>query len=111
VINTAAYVGTVSKLSLRVSYLDSEGKEQSAVMSDPGSYQTGTDLYYFDFDGLRAAELRAVVSAAVYLGDTQVSPTLQYSASSYGNGKSGTLLNLCKALMAYSDCAKAYFAS
>ena len=51
----------------------------------------------------------SVVSAQVYEGDTPVSCTLQYSADTYGNNKTGALLQLCKALMAYSDSAKAYF--
>ena len=36
-------------------------------------------------------------------------PALQYSAHAYGNNKASTLLDLCKALFAYSDSARAYF--
>jgi hypothetical protein len=48
---------------------------------------------------------------AVYEGDTQISDSMCYSADNYGIGKSGTLLDLCKCLVAYSDSAKAYFAN
>ena len=34
----------------------------------------------------------------------------QYSASTYGNNKTGALKTLCQALMAYSDAARDYFA-
>ena len=53
--------------------------------------------------------LRAVVSVQVFAGDIPVSCTLQFSADTYGNNQKGDLLTLCKALMAYSDSAKAYF--
>jgi hypothetical protein len=79
-----------------------------ATLTNPVAYSK-EGLYVFDFDGLMAAELRTVINAAVYAGNTQVSNTLQYSADTYGNGKSGMLLRLCQALFAYSDSAKAYF--
>ncbi|MBR6826301.1 MAG: hypothetical protein IKM59_07115, partial [Oscillospiraceae bacterium] len=65
--------------------------------------------YSFDFDGLLAAELRTVLSAAVYAGDTRLSNTLEYSVDTYCKGKPGTLGTLCQALMAYADSSKAYF--
>ena len=67
-------------------------------------------VYVFTLDTLLAAELRAIVSAQIFAGETPVSCTLQYSADTYGNNKTGPLLHLCKALFAYSDSAKAYFA-
>ena len=57
-----------------------------------------------------SSDLRAVLSAQIYEGDTPVSHTLQYSPDTYGNNKKGDLLELCKALFAYSDSAKTYFA-
>jgi len=66
-------------------------------------------LYVFTLDALLAAELRSVVSVQIFAGDIPVSCTLQYSADTYGNNKTGNLLELCKALFAYSDSAKAYF--
>ena len=73
-------------------------------------YNEALGYYVFTVDTLLAAELRTVVSAQIFHGDTPVSCTLQYSADTYGNNKTGTLLDLCKALFAYSDSAKAYFA-
>mgnify|MGYP003308154046 CR=1 FL=1 len=62
-----------------------------------------------DFDGLLAAELRTVLYATAYMGETPVSNTITYSVDTYGNGRTGALGALCKALMAYSDCAKDFF--
>ena len=72
-------------------------------------YNAKLGFYAFTFDGLLAAELRTVVTVQVYRGETPVSATLQYSADTYGNNKTGALGDLCKALFAYSDSALAYF--
>jgi len=103
------YTGELSDLSLRISYEDAYGNQKSEVVTEAEIYGQGTGVYVFTVDSLLAAELRAVVSAQVYAGDTPVSCTLQYSPDTYGNNKTGTLLDLCKALFAYSDSAKAYF--
>jgi len=97
-------------LSLRISYTDAYGNEKTATLSGPEAYGQGTGAYVFSVDSLLAAELRAVISAQIYAGDKPVSCTLQYSADTYGNNKTGTLLDLCKALFAYADSAKVYFA-
>ena len=52
-----------------------------------------------------------VLTAQVYEGDTPVSNSTVFSADTYGNGKTGLLGDLCKALFAYSDSAKAYFSN
>ncbi len=109
VIDASAYSGKVEDLTLRITYKDHAGQDREIYLTDPTVYDTA-GRYAFDFDGLLAAELRTVVDAAVFAGDTQVSPTLRYSADTYGNNKTGDLLALCKALFAYSDAAKAYFA-
>ncbi len=109
VMETGSYKGNVEDLTLRVSFTDYAGQEKTMTLTDPVVYGTTGTRYAFDFDGLLAAELRSVVKVAVYEGDTQVSPTMCYSADTYGNNKTGTLLTLCKALVAYSDSAKAYF--
>jgi hypothetical protein len=47
----------------------------------------------------------------VFDGETQLTQTLRYSAESYAfKNTTGALGNLCKALFAYSDSAKTYFA-
>ena len=111
VIDTSAYKGDLKDLSLRLSYVDYLGQTQTAVVSELEVYGAGENRYAFSFDGLLAAELRSVVSAAVYSGDAQVSPTLRYSADTYGNNRTGQLLTLCKALFAYSDTALQFFRS
>ncbi len=109
VFNPAAYEGDPSALTLRVSYEDVDGNTKNILLQDPVLYNEAMGVYAFTLDALLAAELRTVVSAQVYSGDTPVSCTLQYSADTYGNNKTGTLLELCKALFAYSDSAKTYF--
>ena len=106
VFNAAAYTGDPTALTLRVTYTNTQGETVTTTLTGPTLYGT---QYAFDFDGLLAAELRSTVSVAVYEGNTRVSPTLEYSASSYGNNKPADLQTVCKALMAYSDAAKAYF--
>ena len=100
----------MSELTLRIRFVDVSGKVATHTVKGAEVYNPTQNWYNFDVDTLLAAELRSVVSAAIYNGDTQVSSTLVYSADTYANGKTGTLLTLCKALFAYSDSAKAYFA-
>ena len=109
VFNGGSYTGNLSELSLRISYTDAYGNGKAETITGPDPYGQGTGAYVFTVDSLLAAELRSVVSAQIYAGDTPVSCTLQYSADTYGNSKSGSLLDLCKALFAYSDSAKTYF--
>ncbi|MBR6826503.1 MAG: fibro-slime domain-containing protein [Oscillospiraceae bacterium] len=105
-----SYTGSLSELTLRVSYEDIGGNPKTVTVGQPEVYSENMGIYVFTVDHLLAAELRSVVSVQVCNGDTPVSCTLQYSADTYGNNKTGTLLDLCKALFAYSDSAKAYFA-
>jgi hypothetical protein len=51
-----------------------------------------------------------VVSAVICEGDTPISVTAQYSVDSYGNNRTGSLLTLCKAMIAYGDAAEEFFA-
>jgi len=101
---------TTDNITLRVRYRDYAGAEQTAVLTEAEPYGSVDGYYSFDFSGLLAAELRTVLQAAVYAGDTQISNTLEYSVDTYGNNKTGTLDTLCRALMAYSDAAKTFFA-
>ena len=110
IFDASAYTEDVNGLSLRISYTDYSGKSVTTTLTGPGVYNAASNWYAFDFDGLLAAELRSVVSVAVYAGNTQLSETMSYSADTYGNGKTGALLTVCKAMIAYSDSAKAYFA-
>lgn len=109
VLDLSNYEGARSDLSLRLSYTDIEGNPKETLLTELEAYDAARNWYSFSFDGLLAAELRSVISVQVYAGDTPVSVTLQYSPDTYGNGQSGALGALCKALFAYSDSAKAYF--
>ena len=74
-----------------------------------GNYE-GQPSYKFTFSEFMAAELRNVVCLTVYNGAGEaVSNDLIYSADTYGNGKTGALGDVCKALFAYSDSAKVFF--
>ena len=108
--NTAGYKEDPTELTLRISYKDAYGNTKAMVLEDPELYIASSGVYAFTLNTLLAAELRAVISAQIYAGDVPVSPTLQYSPDTYGNHKTGALLELCKALFAYSDSAKAFFA-
>ena len=109
IIDSSNYSGNLSNLSVRVTYVTLEGETRTETISDYEVYNASKNQYAFDFAGLRAAEFRTVVSAAVYEGSKQVSPTLQYSMDTYGNNKTGDLLVVCQALCAYADAALAYF--
>ncbi len=109
VVNIGSYEGDIDQLRLKITYTNPDGSHVINYVENADPYGYVPGLYSFDFDGLLAAELRCVVSVAVYEGDTQLSATLVYSADTYGNNRTGTLLTLCKALFAYSDSAKCYF--
>ncbi len=110
VIDTKAYTGELADLCLQVTYVNYAGQTVSTTVTTLEDYNAALGQYAFSFDGLLAAELRTVVAVQVYSGDTPVSCTLEYSADTYGANKTGLLGELCKALYAYSDSAKAYFA-
>lgn len=111
VVNASDFDGEGNELCLRVSYVGADGQQKNVVLTTPELYNAEKKLYLFTLDCLEAAELRTVLTMAVYHGDTQVSQTMTYSADTYGIGKSGALLEVCKALFAYADAAKAVFAN
>ena len=111
IFSKGTYAGDVSELALHVSYNDNKGVEKSVILETADLYNANLQYYAFTVDALLAAELRSVVSVQIYAGETPVSCTLQYSADTYGSNKTGELGDLCKALFAYSDSAKAYFPS
>jgi hypothetical protein len=96
-------------LSLQVSYVDIHRQTKTITVTDPEVYGSSQGLYAFTFVGLLDEELRAVVTVQIFEGNIPVSCMLQYSADTYGNNKTGELLELCKVLFAYSDSAKRYF--
>ena len=109
VFRTSNYTGDLADLYLKVTYKDIYGETMTALFTETVEYQASADLYAFSVDALLASELRQILSVQIFAGETPVSSTFQYSPDTYGNNKSGTLLELCKALFAYSDSARAYF--
>ncbi len=105
----ANYNGKLDDLSLRVTYTDRTGKTVTTTVSEVEAYNAAMQQYAFSFQCLLAAELRGVVSVQVYEKDSPVSCTLEYSADTYGNNRTGDLLTLCKVLFAYSDSVKNNF--
>ena len=106
-----SYTGDIADLTLKVSYEDVNGQTKILTLSNGELYNSKYNFYAFTLDSLLAAELRSVLSLRAYAGEIPVSCTLQYAADTYGNNKTGTLGDLCKALFAYSDSAKRFFAS
>ena len=109
VVDLTNYEGEISDLTLQVTYVNYKGETCNTTLPAPALYNGAKNYYAFDFTELPAAELRQPVACAVYEGGRRVSSVIQYSVSTYGNGKTGELLTLCKALIAYSDSTKAYF--
>ncbi len=103
------YSGDLADLHLQVAYTDVKGDPVSLSVEHWDVYDESMGYYSFTLDTLLAAELRTLVSAQIFAGTQPVSCTLQYTPDTYGNNKTGPLLELCKALFAYSDSAKAYF--
>ena len=102
IFSKGTYTGDIADLTLHVSYTDTYGATKEVVLTDAELYNEKLGYYAFALDTMLAAELRSVVSVQVYSGNAPVSCTLQYSADTYGNNKTGTLLDVCKALFAYS---------
>ncbi len=111
IFDLGSYTGSLEALTLKARYVNYAGETVEVIITDAEVYDASKNRYAFSFDGLLAAELRSVVDVAIYAGNTRLSQTLRYSPDTYGNGRTGQLLTLCKALFAYSDTAKAYFAS
>jgi len=109
IVDLKNYQGQAQELSLALSYMDQGGQTQTLTIEDIEVYKEADSLYAFSFYGLLAAELRTSVTVQVMAGDTPVSNSLSYSADTYGNNKTGQLLEVCKTLFAYSDSALAYF--
>ncbi len=110
IVDITAFEGDPKDLDIYVRYTDIYGKTQNVYLSGGCSvYDASRNLYAFDFDYLRATELRSPLRVQIFHNGTRVSQTLEYSVDTYGNGKTGVILSLMQAVMAYSDSAKAYF--
>lgn len=109
VLDVSGYKGDLKDLYLRVEYLNFKGEKTVATVRDLEVFDEATNRYFYCFDGLLAAELRQPVTVAVYEGDRRVSKTLCYSVDTYGSDATGTLGELCRAIIAYSDAAQDFF--
>ncbi|MBQ2444981.1 MAG: hypothetical protein II272_00935 [Oscillospiraceae bacterium] len=109
IVDMTRYAGSMEDLSLHVSYVGNDGTAKTVILTESELYLEERNYYAFHFDGLLAAELRTVMSVAVYERDTQISETMEYSIDTYGNGKTGTVLTLMQAMIAYGDSAEAFF--
>ena len=98
---------------IRVQYRDGKGQLCTCEIPEEDVIETvenGVKYYSFTFSDLSVCELRNVVCFTVVGTDnTLLSSNLIYSAESYCYGKTGTLGDVCKALFAYSDSARAFF--
>lgn len=109
VFNAKDYKGSIEDLTLRISYIAQNGEPTMEVLTNPEVYSASEARYVFDFDSLTAAEMRTVLTAAIYEGSKQVSATTGYSIASYGSNRTGDLLTMSQALVAYGDAAANYF--
>ncbi len=110
IFSLADFSGSKEDLNLRVSYTDVDGEYVDIRIRAMETYSEEAQLYAFTLDTLLATEMRTPLTMALYNGDQQVSETQLYSVESYVSGRSGLLLELGKALLAYSDSARSFFA-
>lgn len=110
VLNLSAYEGDAEELSVRLCYLNDSGETVSVVLTALETVDEAAGLYAVEFDSLAAKQMRTLVTAAVYYGETQLSRSVQYSIESYAAKAQGEIADLCNAMIAYGDAAKAFFA-
>ena len=107
--NLANYTGDPSTLTMRLTYTRADGTviedERPLVLYNPEAL-----TYAVSYDGLRAADMRTIVSAAIYENGVRVSKTVEYSIETYGaRSTDAAMQQLCRAMLAYGDATNAYF--
>ena len=108
-IDCSNYAGSPAELQLKILYIDIHGDEQVTYGDKCTVYQEDKNLFTISFSHLPATDLRVPLALCIVdPAGNQVSTTIHYSLASYGNGKTGDLLTLCQALLAYSDAAAAF---
>ena len=105
--NLSNYAGDPTALTMRLTYTDRNGETVTAERPLE-LYNEEKQFYAVSFDGLRATEMRTIVSAAIYEGETRVSKTVEYSVESYAARNPS---DLTRAMLAYGDSANKFLAN
>lgn len=111
-VDASDYDGSVEDLSLRITYTDTDGAQKTAVISG-SDFVSVNGKYVASFSGLNALQMRTVLKAEIFAGETCVSSALYYSIEAYAQSKTGgndSLASLVNAMMKFGDSAAAYFA-
>lgn len=115
-LDLSGYTGDLSELYLKVTFVDANGEEQTAVI-DGSEFVVNEKGCCANFSGLNPAQLRTACVAEVFTkaNDQRISHTLTYSVESYAAQKAqdenATLTALLRSMMKYGDATAAYFAN
>lgn len=109
------YTGKMSDLTMKVTYVDSNGQTQTSEITGD-KFTTNGDSYAVVFDELNPTQLHTVCTAEVFDKDgKKVSQTVTYSAESYAarklaDGKTNEkFAKLLREMMKYGDSSAKYF--
>ncbi len=109
------YTGKMSDLTMKVTYVDSNGQTQTSEITGD-KFTTNGDSYAVVFDELNPTQLHTVCTAEVFDKDgKKVSQTVTYSAASYAarklaDGKTNEkFAKLLREMMKYGDSSANYF--
>ena len=109
------YTGKMSDLTMKVTYVDSNGQTQTSEITGD-KFTTNGDSYAVVFDELNPTQLHTVCTAEVFDKDgKKVSQTVTYSAESYAarklaDGKTNEkFAKLLREMMKYGDSSANYF--
>ena len=109
------YTGKMSDLTMKVTYVDSNGQTQTCEITGD-KFTTNGDSYAVVFDELNPTQLHTVCTAEVFDKDgKKVSQTVTYSAESYAARKladgntNEKFAKLLREMMKYGDSSAKYF--
>lgn len=109
------YTGKMSDLTMKVTYVDSNGQTQTCEITGD-KFTTNGDNYAVVFDKLNPTQLHTVCTAEVFDKDgKKVSQTVTYSAESYAARKladgntNEKFAKLLREMMKYGDSSANYF--
>lgn len=109
------YTGKMSDLTMKVTYVDSNGQTQTSEITGD-KFTTNGDSYAVVFDELNPTQLHTVCTAEVFDKDgKKVSQTVTYSAESYAARKladgntNEKFAKLLSEMMKYGDSSAKYF--